>query len=92
VRGDGESFDGSPKGFDRLIAHYCQCSGEAWSDALEAELTFPRLFARQEYWREFPPPPMLLRAIAVGLGVYKPAASASDAMGTLRAMFPGGKI
>jgi len=35
---------------------------------------------------------MLLRAIAVGLGVYKPAASAADAMGTLRAMFPGGKI
>jgi hypothetical protein len=92
VRGDGESFDGSPKSFDRLIAHYCQCSGEAWSDALEAELTFPRLFARQVYWREFPPPPMLLRAIAVGLGVYKPAANAADALGTLREMFPGGKI
>ncbi|ARN82172.1 hypothetical protein [Methylocystis bryophila] len=75
-----------------MIAHYCQCSGEAWSDVLEAELTFPRLFARQAYWREFPPPPMLMRAIAVGLGVYKPAANTTDAMGTLKAMFPGGKI
>jgi len=35
---------------------------------------------------------MLLRAIAVGLGVYKPAAKAGDSMGTLKAMFPGGKI
>jgi hypothetical protein len=34
----------------------------------------------------------LARAIAVGLGVFKPAAARSDAMATLRAMFPEGKI
>lgn len=75
-----------------MIAHYCQCSGERWDDALEASLTFPRLFARQGYWREFPPTHVLVRAIAVGLGVFKPGAPPRDAMATLRAMFPGGKI
>jgi hypothetical protein len=38
---------------------------------------------------------MLTRAIAVGLGVYKPPEPAADergAMETLRAMFPSGKV
>jgi hypothetical protein len=75
-----------------LIAHYCQCSGEPWDDALEARLTFPRIFARGDYWREFPPPSALLRAIAVGLGVYKPSTPSGEARAKLREMFPSGKI
>jgi hypothetical protein len=62
---------------------------------LESTLTFPRYFARQDYWRDFPPVHVLLRAIAVGLGAYRPqepAAAKQDAMATLRAMFPDGKI
>jgi hypothetical protein len=35
---------------------------------------------------------VLARAIAVGLGVFKPAPPARDAMATLRAMFPEGRI
>jgi hypothetical protein len=35
---------------------------------------------------------VLVRAIAVGLGVFKPAPPPRDAMATLRAMFPEGKI
>jgi hypothetical protein len=36
---------------------------------------------------------VLVRAIAVGLvGVFKPAAPPRDAMATLKAMFPEGKI
>ncbi|MFY9831691.1 MAG: hypothetical protein WAK66_03125 [Methylocystis sp.] len=50
------------------------------------------MFARQSYWREFPPTHVLARAIAVGLGVFKPAAPPRDAMATLKAMFPEGKI
>ena len=61
-------------------------------DALEASLTFPRLFARQSYWREFPPTHVLARAIAVGMGVFKPVPPPRDAMATLKAMFPEGKI
>jgi len=35
---------------------------------------------------------MLLRAIAVGLGVYRPAAPSGEARAKLREMFPSGKI
>jgi len=35
---------------------------------------------------------VLVRAIAVGLGVFNPAAPPMAAMATLRAMFPEGKI
>jgi hypothetical protein len=35
---------------------------------------------------------VLVRAIAVGLGVFKPAAAPRDANAMLRAMFPEGKI
>jgi hypothetical protein len=35
---------------------------------------------------------VLARAIAVGLGVFKPAATPRDAMATLKAMFPEGRI
>lgn len=61
---------------------------------MEATLTFPRFFARQAYWREFPPAHVLLRSIAVGLGVFKPAQAkaASEGMAALRAMFPGGRF
>jgi hypothetical protein len=55
-----------------LICHYCQCSGEPWTDALEDALTLPRLYARMDYWREFPPAHLLMRDIAVGLGVFEP--------------------
>jgi hypothetical protein len=77
------------------MAHYCQSSGEAWTAQLEATLTFPRYFARQDYWRDFPPVHMLVRAIAIGLGAYRPQERATEkenAMATLRALFPGGKI
>ena len=89
--GDGEACDGSPKFFDQLIAHYCQCSGERWDDALEANLTFPRLFARQAYWREFPPTHVLARAIAVGLGVFKPGAAAEGRDGDVEGDVSGGE-
>ena len=59
---------------------------------MEATLTFPRFFARQAYWREFPPAHVLLRSIAVGLGVFKPAKTLSEGMAALRAMFPGGRF
>ena len=35
---------------------------------------------------------MLLRAIAVELGVYRPAAPSGEARAKLREMFPSGKI
>jgi len=35
---------------------------------------------------------VLLRAIAVGLGVYKPATPADEARSKLREMFPSGRI
>jgi hypothetical protein len=35
---------------------------------------------------------VLVRAIAVGLGVFKPTAPPRDAMASLKAMFPEGKI
>jgi hypothetical protein len=79
--------------FDRIVAHYCQMSGEAWTDALEAELTFPRIFARHEFWRENPPPAVLLTALAIGFGAWKPKARRSvDSIGALRALFPAGRF
>jgi hypothetical protein len=84
--------DGGPD-FDRIVAQYCQMSGEAWNDALEAELTFSRIFARHEFWRENPPTPVLLTALAVGFGVWEPKARASeDAVGALRQLFPAGRF
>lgn len=68
-------------------------SGEAWTDALEAELTFPRILARHGYWRENPPTPVVLMALAVGFGVWKPERpTADDAVAALRGMFPSGRI
>jgi hypothetical protein len=68
-------------------------SGEAWTDALESELTFPRIIARHGYWRENPPPSSLLAAIAVGLGVWEPKRrAAGDAIMALRGLFPSGRI
>ncbi len=70
-RNAGGVGEGAPD-FDRIVAQYCQMSGEAWTDALEDELTFARIFARHAYWRENPPPPALLVTIAVGMGVWRP--------------------
>ncbi|MBB4200689.1 hypothetical protein CCR94_01105 [Rhodoblastus sphagnicola] len=68
-------------------------SGEAWTDALEDELTFERIFARHAYWRENPPPAALLTAIAAGMGVWRPQQQAeSDSLGALRALFPAGRF
>lgn len=68
-------------------------SGEAWTDRLEGELTFARIFARHDYWRENPPSVALLTALAVGFGAWTPKARAEpDAVGTLRALFPSGRI
>jgi hypothetical protein len=79
--------------FDRIVAHYCQLSGEAWTDDLESQLTFARVFARHAFWRDNPPPAALLSAIAIGLGVWKPKREASaDAIATLRGLFPTGRI
>ena len=79
--------------FDRIVAHYCAMSGEAWTDALEDELTFQRIFARNAYWRENPPAPVLLGALAAGFGVWKPERrAADDPVTALRALFPSGRI
>jgi hypothetical protein len=68
-------------------------SGEAWTDALESELTFSRIFARHEFWRENPPTPVLLTALAIGFGVWAPKGQASeDAVGALRNLFPAGRF
>jgi hypothetical protein len=84
--------DGAPD-FDRIAAHYCHMSGEAWTDALEAELTFAKIFARHEYWRENPPTVALLTALAVGFGAWTPKARAdADSVGALRALFPAGRF
>jgi len=86
VSGDGPDFD-------RIVAHYCQMSGEAWTDALEAELTFARIFARHDYWRENPPSTALLAAVAIGLGVWRRKHQPDrDAVATLRDLFPTGRI
>jgi hypothetical protein len=84
--------DGGPD-FDRIVAHYCQMSGEAWTDALEDELTFARIFARHAFWRENPPAVALLTALAVGFGVWAPKVRTdSDAVASLRALFPAGRF
>jgi hypothetical protein len=84
--------DGGPD-FDRIVAHYCQMSGEAWTDALEGELTFSRIFSRHHYWRENPPAGVLLAALAVGFGVWEPKTRATeDAVGALRGLFPAGRF
>ena len=84
--------DGAPD-FDRIVAHYCQMSGEAWTEALEAELTFGKIFARHEFWRENPPTVALLTALAVGFGAWTPKARAdADSVGALRALFPAGRF
>ncbi len=68
-------------------------SGEAWTDALESELTFPRIFVRHAYWRENPPGAVLLTALAIGFGAYVPKAREKiDPVGALRALFPAGRI
>ncbi|WP_298421063.1 hypothetical protein [Rhodoblastus sp.] len=68
-------------------------SGEPWTDALEGELTFPRISARYNYWQENPPASILLWALAVGLGVWRPSRRAgADARSTLRSLFPTGRI
>ncbi|MCI4680174.1 hypothetical protein K9U39_10960 [Rhodoblastus acidophilus] len=68
-------------------------SGEAWTDALESELTFSRIVARHEYWRDNPPPSAMLMAIAAGLGVWEPTRRATaDSVATLRGLFPSGQI
>jgi hypothetical protein len=68
-------------------------SGEAWTDVLETELTFPRIVARHGYWRENPPSPILLRALAVSFGAWQPQRpAANDAVAALRALFPSGRI
>jgi len=53
------------------MCDYCAASGEAWTDALERDLTMHRLFARFRYWRRAPPAHVLLRVIAEGLGVIE---------------------
>jgi hypothetical protein len=84
---------GDAPDFDRIVAHYCQLSGEAWTDALEAELIFTRIFARHAYWRENPPAPVLLSALAIGLRCWKPERrAADDAVAALRGLFPSGRI
>lgn len=83
---------GDAPDFDRIVAHYCQMSGESWTDALEAELTFVKIFARHAYWRENPPAPVLLSALAIGLGCWKPERRATDAVAALRGLFPSGRI
>ncbi len=78
---------------DRIVAHYCQMSGEAWTDALEGDLTFQRIFARHAYWRENPPPAFLLTALAVGFGVWEPKAPATPgAVDALLNLFPAGRF
>lgn len=68
-------------------------SGEAWTDALEDELTFARIFARNAYWRENPPPAMLVAMIAAGMGVWRPQKQPErDTQGALRALFPSGRF
>ncbi|MCW2275046.1 hypothetical protein GJ654_09970 [Rhodoblastus acidophilus] len=67
-------------------------SGEAWTDALEDELTFARVFARHAYWRENPPTPALLVMIAVGMGVWRPQKQPEKDLGALRALFPSGRF
>jgi hypothetical protein len=64
---------------------------------LEDTLTFPRIFTRFAYWRECPPTHVLVRAIAVGLGVFKPetkptAFDNARVDAELRAAFPSGVI
>jgi len=68
-------------------------SGEPWTDALEAELTFPKILARSRYWRENPPATCLLLAVAIGLGVWKPERrAADDPTAALRRLFPSGRL
>jgi len=68
-------------------------SGEAWTDALENELTFQRILARHAYWRDNPPPAALLAAMAAGQGVWRPQRKQEpDSMSALRALFPSGRF
>lgn len=79
--------------FDRIVAQYCHYSGEAWTDALEAELTFPRLTARYAFWRDEPPAAAVLTAIGRGMGLIAgPRKTEQAADAALRALFPGGKF
>lgn len=64
---------------------------------LEDELTVEKIHLRFAYWREFPPAHLLLRAIAIGLGAFKPreetdARAQENAIAKLRALFPDGRI
>ena len=68
-------------------------SGEAWTDALESELTFQRILARNAFWRDNPPPAALLSAIAAGMGVWQPKKKVeTDAVNALHALFPSGRF
>jgi hypothetical protein len=68
-------------------------SGEAWTEALESELTFARILSRHAFWRENPPPAALLTAIAVGMGVWEPKKKPEgDSVNALRTLFPSGRF
>ncbi len=68
-------------------------SGEGWTNSLEAELTFSRIFARHDYWRENPPSVFLLASLAAGFGVWEPRTQTTqDAVGALRNLFPAGRF
>jgi hypothetical protein len=57
-------------------------------------LTFVRFEARMKYWHKFPPPHVMLRAIAIKQGAYKPEPDAAPRgkVEDLRSLFPGGQI
>lgn len=51
-----------------MICHVCQATGWSWDEA-ECQLTVPRLKAFARHWAQSPPSHVLLRLIAVALGV-----------------------
>jgi hypothetical protein len=96
----GSGGGGEPIDFDFIVAHYCQCSGEPWTDELEATLTMPRILARQEYWKKCPSTHLLVRNIAIWAGAFKPEPEPSksvrwndsSSLEELRSLFPSGII
>jgi hypothetical protein len=93
-RAGGAEGGAEPPDFDRIFARYCQLSGEPWTDALEAELTWRRIVARFEFWRDDPPLAIMLQYLAAFVGWKPPEhrATGTDAMDAFKAMFPSGKI
>ena len=77
--------------FDRLILRYCDYAGVEWTDALENTLTWPRLMARFDYWRKYPPVAVALRMALAGFGVWKPPRETApeNQMDDLRALMGG---